>query len=439
METFATAMAGALPGQAPTEPELLYERLAGCPTRPGIVTTVRGMGSNLPSWVHYHLAVGFCKLYIYLDDPEEADALEALATDERVVLTKCDDAHRATWQDLKMWPKFAKFVDEEVQARQELNAEHAVGKALRDAVTWLLHIDADELFHCPACTVSEHFASLSQDGVTVMNYINYEGVPEQDEFENFLENVTLFKRHLSHLPGYTKDKPVTDAVNFWVRRSATKQQYFVGYQNGKSAVAVVEGAVPLSVHEWLPPTPGLFKRGCLNIRDLDTGGALTYREDKACVLHYISCGFEWWWRKYSLLGRFEDAWFGGALPIPACFHTQSRDLVNSGAKEKARGFYRNTMVLTDGPEKDKQIALGVLQRIDLPRELMLQARTGVVEGSQKCNQSAVLEACGSSDCTQSSAPVDLLRCSRCKSVNYCSEQCQRSDWPRHRVKCVPSS
>lgn len=52
--------------------------------------------------------------------------------------------------------------------------------------------------------------------------------------------------------------------------------------------------------------------------------------------------------------RFEDAWFGGALPIPACFHTQSRDLVNSGAKEKARGFYRNTMVLTDGPEKDKQ-------------------------------------------------------------------------------------
>jgi hypothetical protein len=41
-------------------------------------------------------------------------------------------------------------------------------QAVRDGVTWLLHIDADELFHCPESrSVVEHFRELSRDGVTV--------------------------------------------------------------------------------------------------------------------------------------------------------------------------------------------------------------------------------------------------------------------------------
>ena len=67
-----------------------------------------------------------------------------------------------------------------MQARQELNAEHAHGLALRDALTWLLHIDSDELFHTlDGMTVADHYDGLTRDGVSVMNYINYEGVPEQ--------------------------------------------------------------------------------------------------------------------------------------------------------------------------------------------------------------------------------------------------------------------
>jgi hypothetical protein len=68
---------------------------------------------------------------------------------------------------LRMWPKFERFAEEEVQARQELNAEHAVSLALRDGITWLLHCDADELFHCPDRSVVEHFNRLTADRVTV--------------------------------------------------------------------------------------------------------------------------------------------------------------------------------------------------------------------------------------------------------------------------------
>lgn len=66
-----------------------------------------------------------------------------------------------------------------MQARQELNAEHALGQALRDGVTWLLHIDSDELFYVPEGSVQAHFDALTKDSVSVMNYINYEGVPEK--------------------------------------------------------------------------------------------------------------------------------------------------------------------------------------------------------------------------------------------------------------------
>jgi hypothetical protein len=37
----------------------------------------------------------------------------------------------------------------------------------------------------------------------VMNYINLEGVPESSAVDNFLEEVTLFKNHLSRLPEFS--------------------------------------------------------------------------------------------------------------------------------------------------------------------------------------------------------------------------------------------
>jgi len=30
------------------------------------------------------------------------------------------------------------------------------------------------------------------------------------------------------------------------------------------------------------------------------------------------------------------------------------------------------------------------------------------------------------------------RCSRCSGVNYCSRECRRADWPRHKKECIDS-
>jgi hypothetical protein len=30
---------------------------------------------------------------------------------------------------------------------------------------------------------------------------------------------------------------------------------------------------------------------------------------------------------------------------------------------------------------------------------------------------------------------DIKRCAKCKKVKYCSQQCQISDWPTHKINC----
>ena len=34
---------------------------------------------------------------------------------------------------------------------------------------------------------------------------------------------------------------------------------------------------------------------------------------------------------------------------------------------------------------------------------------------------------------------NLLQCSRCKKVRYCSRECQKLDWKNHKVTCLPQS
>lgn len=44
--------------------------------------------------------------------------------------------------------------------------------------------------------------------------------------------------------------------------------------------------------------------------------------------------------------------------------------------------------------------------------------------------------CGAEGCQQVGGSIQL--CSRCRAVGYCSESCQKKDWPRHKTQCKTS-
>ena len=38
-------------------------------------------------------------------------------------------------------------------------------------------------------------------------------------------------------------------------------------------------------------------------------------------------------------------------------------------------------------------------------------------------------------CYKCGSSQKLMKCSRCKTVHYCSKECQKSDWGRHKSSC----
>lgn len=50
------------------------------------------------------------------------------------------------------------------------------------------------------------------------------------------------------------------------------------------------------------------------------------------------------------------------------------------------------------------------------------------------SQSSIL-TCGA--CHTNKAAHELMRCSRCKFVLYCSKECQTLDWSKHKLQCSP--
>jgi len=57
--------------------------------RAAIVTTLKGAGPTAESWIVYHLHVGFDKLYLYFDDPEDSSIDSALKFDQKKVQLSC--------------------------------------------------------------------------------------------------------------------------------------------------------------------------------------------------------------------------------------------------------------------------------------------------------------------------------------------------------------
>ncbi|KAI4861199.1 hypothetical protein F4820DRAFT_74767 [Hypoxylon rubiginosum] len=63
-------------------------------------------------------------------------------------------------------------------------------------------------------------------------------------------------------------------------------------------------------------------------------------------------------------------------------------------------------------------------------DTVLFRKQGGVEGLR-------MDKCRGCNATETRSGGRLLKCGRCKDTTYCSAQCQRADWKKHRMECKP--
>lgn len=322
--------------------------------RPAIVATVRDAASVLDSFIAWHLAIGFARIYLFFDDPADPFA-ETLAYHPNVAAIRCDAALRSRWTSLRSWPVYRAHVDAEVMARQILNCELAIGMASAEGLDWLLHIDSDELFLCEGGTAPEHFAALDFRGTRNAVYLNYEALPEQLQIQDYFREVTLFKVNIQRsgqLRFDARQMALLRATHF-----ADETFNFHLYGNGKSAARVDAQLVPVTVHEFGRVRPD---------QSLDRSHEIC--GDSQVILHYPNCGFAQFLTKYRTLGPFGDKWFGTGDVFP--FHRQARDIVAQGDEARALAFYRDRVLLNPADDVEQLAGNGILRRITGPSDLL---------------------------------------------------------------------
>ncbi len=254
-----------------------------------ICTTVK-YPHQFTVWIKYHLNIGIDKIYVFIDDPKDQNTIEICHQFyPRVTTIICDSLLIGKQKDL--FPNNQHFQTyKEVMSRQILNAKYAILLAQQENINWIFHIDADELlFVKDDQSLSSVLSNMFSYKNLYLRLQNYEIAPEHDHYQNCFTEGVYFK---------------TDGFNY------------VAYVNGKSGVFIGNGY------------------------NIDVDGVHTFKTpwshtlcSDIVVLHYVSCNFEEFFKKYKVLGSFGDNWFG-SVPISITFHKNSRDVVAKCNKSK---------------------------------------------------------------------------------------------------------
>jgi hypothetical protein len=317
-----------------------------------IVTTLRGAGLMIDSFVAYHVACGFDRLFLFFDDPGDPDFVR-FSAHPGVTAVACNAALKQQWMGLPEYEALSPFITSEVMVRQALNAALAMAWARQEGLGWLLHIDIDELFILPRQSVAQHFAVCDDRAPDAIRYMNFEALPERIDIKDPFREVDLFKIPTALNPG----PDFSEGLDLLRETPQLPKRRFHLYSNGKSAVRLTSPDMrPMGVHGFVhrtAPAPSLVS-------------------EEGFILHYPNCGFEAFCRKYEMLGRFADKWMGDTDIVSAIgpFHLEARDVVASGDREAALAFYRQRVAMEDAQKVERLIAYRVLRRIQRPRKML---------------------------------------------------------------------
>jgi hypothetical protein len=272
-----------------------------------IATTILRPGPSFLIWLDYHLQRNTDLVIVFMDDPTERPNIERVIQGRPVVLL----------EGSKIVPEMSP--ESRLILRQDDNNNAALAYTLARNLTWLMHIDIDELLY-------EDGDQTWRDveGVDEFTFVNHESVPLRHQSDNVFAECHLFKVNSRTLP-------------------------FMAYANGKSAVRVSPTVQGLGPHEFWG-----FEGERKTVLD-------------PMILHYANPSFESWVAKYIFYGDFPNYWYGDPeQPNGIEFMLQSRDecraALESGNWDNARKFYYS--MIPNENDTEELIRRGELLRID---------------------------------------------------------------------------
>jgi len=272
-----------------------------------IATTILRPGPSFSIWLDYHLQHDTDLIIVFMDDPAERSSIDRIVQGRPVVLL--DGSKVAS----DMTPESRLIL------RQDENNNAAIAYALSRNITWLMHIDIDELLY------EDGDQSWRDDeDAGEFSFVNHESVPLRHESRNYFADCHLFKVNGGELP-------------------------FMAYGNGKSVVRLGPGVQGLGPHAFW---------GYQGVRK---------EVKKPMILHYANPSYESWLAKYRFYGDFPDYWFNNPdQPNSVSFMLQSRDQVRAaeatGNWDAARNFYYS--MIPDEHDIEDLVRSGTLLRID---------------------------------------------------------------------------
>lgn len=332
-----------------------------------IVTTTRGAGRSLASFIRTHLHLGFGAIYLFFDDPQD-DALALAAQFPQVQVTVHDAALQARWRGTRLFQRRRQLNPEFVMDRQMLNAAVAIEMGVADGVDWLLHIDQDELFYAAELfegqSLTGLFERLSAEHIQHVNFANLEAIPESADVADPFREVTLFKRNPRSMDGMALSAEQQAIIN---PLSQMPPHFFHNYVNGKSAARVSADLLPDGVHDFhLPQQQTTQAAIARKLRRHDPFTPHHRWVVNPVILHYLNCSFDAFYAKYSrydyynafrnpqrMLGKFGQ------------FHANAANAVQRG-EAAARDFYAQHVMLTDPTDQQRLLDSQLATRINAP-------------------------------------------------------------------------
>lgn len=318
-----------------------------------IVSTHKTWDSAGYAWAHYHLALGFSKLYVFVDGEQTGFEVKPPPS---VELTYCganywkslsptqsyEDSHSAVQASIGT-PGWGS--PEALTYRQMLNVCSGLDCARADGVDWLLHIDNDEFFWCPDVSIDEHFESLTRDGIAHAHFLNHESIVRSAPAGR-KESTIYFRKNWEMLSEHQRSMIPSLHPN---------KAYFLSYSGGKSAARVDATTGPNSAHFFKSTEPVSTSR--------------------PAILHIPYRSADQFCEKHMSLGAFADRMYGAPW-MPQKLYADARELVRNGDREGLQALFES-IVLVDEAEFVNLASNDFLLRLDLELDLERSSSSSV--------------------------------------------------------------